>query len=231
MREGFSIDGVHTYMRFGLRLLSRKTGSPPRDEYLERVPYSSVTHDLSMLYGSSTYGERKLSYKLEFICMDRFRAESRITDILSFMSWTGQKKLYDDLFPAHYFLVRQPEIDITEDHGAYTLNFEFRAAPEMIPRSSGYTPETDYVFPDVNEDGIVDSRDASEILSAYAKIQTGQPTGLTESQLDAADANRDGVIDSRDASLVMEFYAKTSLTPPRYTNDLEGWTEFMNDQQ
>ena len=63
---------------------------------------------------------------------------------------------------------------------------------------------------DPDSDGRIDSTDASVILAAYAKLSTGQTSGLTEPAKAAADANSDGAIDSNDASLILSYYALTS---------------------
>ena len=60
---------------------------------------------------------------------------------------------------------------------------------------------------DVNEDGTVDSSDASKVLAAYANKATGGDLGLTETQVLNADVNMDGAVDSSDASSILGFYA------------------------
>ena len=63
---------------------------------------------------------------------------------------------------------------------------------------------------DVNSDGITDSADASDILSAYAALSVGDDAGLDEEQLSAADVNNDGTVDSADASDVLDYYSYSS---------------------
>jgi len=63
---------------------------------------------------------------------------------------------------------------------------------------------------DVNNDGIEDASDASEILIAYALLSTGQSTGWTDEQNNCADVNHDGKIDSSDASSVLIYYTYKS---------------------
>mgnify|MGYP003289283993 CR=1 FL=1 len=63
---------------------------------------------------------------------------------------------------------------------------------------------------DVNEDGKVDSADASLVLSEYALIQTGGNQTFTEAQKKAADVNSDRKTDSSDASKILEYYAAVS---------------------
>ncbi len=63
---------------------------------------------------------------------------------------------------------------------------------------------------DANEDGKVDSADASLVLSEYGLIQTGGRLTFTETQKNAADVNKDGKTDSSDASKILEYYGAVS---------------------
>ena len=72
------------------------------------------------------------------------------------------------------------------------------------------TTEPYFVIGDVNEDGKVDSVDASLVLAEYALIQTGGELTFTQRQKNAADVNKDGKTDSSDASKILEYYAAIS---------------------
>lgn len=63
---------------------------------------------------------------------------------------------------------------------------------------------------DPNEDGVVNSADASFALEVYAANSTGQETTAQSYQLAVADVNKDGSIDSTDASLILTRYAEES---------------------
>ena len=63
---------------------------------------------------------------------------------------------------------------------------------------------------DVNEDGMVDSSDASRVLQEYALIQTGGEPTFTEKQKLASDVNKDNSTDSTDASKILAYYAMIS---------------------
>ena len=63
---------------------------------------------------------------------------------------------------------------------------------------------------DINEDGMIDSSDASLILTHYADISTGSDGIFTSRQKHSADINNDGKIDSSDASVVLGYYAYIS---------------------
>ena len=63
---------------------------------------------------------------------------------------------------------------------------------------------------DVNNDGLVNAVDASDVLTYYANISTNTDGGFTEAQKEAADHNGDGQIDASDASSILAYYAESS---------------------
>jgi len=79
-----------------------------------------------------------------------------------------------------------------------------------------------YKLGDVNEDNIIDGRNATDVLTEYAKTSTGQDSKYTEEQKKAADVNNDGIIDGRDATAILTYYAKTSTG---YTGTLTDFIE------
>ena len=62
---------------------------------------------------------------------------------------------------------------------------------------------------DVNFDNVIDARDATAALTAYAKASAGQE-GLRYRENLAADVNEDKVLDGRDATFILTYYAKAS---------------------
>lgn len=111
-------------------------------------------------------------------------------------------------------------MDATQNHMIYSF-------PDCPPDVSGLTirigeptPPSmgtgdDYLLGDVNEDGKVDSADASLVLAEYGLIQTGGTLTFTGKQKKAADVNKDGKSDSSDASKILEYYGaiSTGKTP------------------
>lgn len=63
---------------------------------------------------------------------------------------------------------------------------------------------------DVTKDDVIDGRDATAILTHYAKTSTGQKGDLSEEQIEAAEVNKDGIVDGKDATIVLSYYAYTS---------------------
>ena len=83
-------------------------------------------------------------------------------------------------------------------------------APSTTTSTTPPAIEHPVIRGDVNEDGIVDASDASCVLAAYAKIQTGGESTLTDTQTKAADVNNDRVVDASDASKILAYYAAIS---------------------
>lgn len=71
--------------------------------------------------------------------------------------------------------------------------------------------ETEYQLGDVNGDNRINVVDASWVLNAYAKYQTGEEP-LTPLQKEAADINGDGSVDSVDASEILSYYVYSATT-------------------
>ncbi|MBR3917184.1 MAG: leucine-rich repeat domain-containing protein, partial [Clostridia bacterium] len=81
----------------------------------------------------------------------------------------------------------------------------------LIPTKSAETPEKPPVsLGDINADGLINSSDATLILSNYSAIATGGDSAFSAEQTKAADINNDGKCDSIDASLILAYYAHTS---------------------
>ena len=60
----------------------------------------------------------------------------------------------------------------------------------------------------MNDDSIIDARDASTVLNIYAKSSTN--VFIAEDIIIKGDVNKDGILDGRDASIILTYYALTS---------------------
>ena len=63
---------------------------------------------------------------------------------------------------------------------------------------------------DVNEDGMIDSVDASMVLNIYANIAASRTYKPTEKLKKLSDVNMDNKVDVLDASIILEYYAVAS---------------------
>ena len=77
-----------------------------------------------------------------------------------------------------------------------------------IDKDSDGKFETKLVKGDVNGDGVIDARDATEVLTSFAKTSVGKPMKLNKYY---SDVNNDNIIDGRDASQLLTEYAKLSV--------------------
>lgn len=87
-----------------------------------------------------------------------------------------------------------------------------RAEKYALENGLDFIDLDNFLAGDVNNDGMVDSSDASDVLSEYAGTSTGSPVLFTKKQLITGDMNGDESIDSSDASLILTIYAKNSTT-------------------
>lgn len=230
MIKGISVNGKHSYYTFNLRMLSRSVGSPPKDDHTERVPFSNVTYDFDSIFGKSSYGERTLKYQFEFIDMRLEMSEDKLINILNWLHWSGRLDLYDDMLPNYHFEVREPEVSWSENHGIYTFDMTFKANPAIVPNPNKLKyNEGNVIIPDVNEDGTVDSSDASVILSSYGSSMTGDDSELTDSQKLAADADMDGSVNASDASMVLAFYGKLSTGGYKGLTLAQAWAAYLTE--
>ncbi len=81
---------------------------------------------------------------------------------------------------------------------------------EQLMAAAGIDIYDGILFGDADSDGVVNSSDASRVLSAYAITATGGETILTDTQLTSADVNKDSAVDSSDASSILGYYAYIS---------------------
>ena len=68
-----------------------------------------------------------------------------------------------------------------------------------------------YTLGDADENGVIDGRDASLVLTEYAQTSTGKESSFSPSQTLAADVDENSVIDGRDASRILSYYASISV--------------------
>ena len=66
---------------------------------------------------------------------------------------------------------------------------------------------------DVNEDGTINSADASKVLNTYANMAASQNAEVSEKFMKLADVDLNGKLDSHDASLILKYYASASIDP------------------
>ncbi|MCR5600848.1 MAG: leucine-rich repeat protein [Ruminococcus sp.] len=84
-----------------------------------------------------------------------------------------------------------------------------------------------YSLGDVNNDGMINSIDASSVLAYYAKNSTDQKGGYSDRQKAAADVDHDGAINSIDASKILAYYAYESTT----SDNVKSIDDYLKDKK
>lgn len=104
----------------------------------------------------------------------------------------------------NWFLKSDMEICEKDSHEVWKM-----IIPSALHRFQLFSmPKCTERIGDVNNDGIVDGRDASIILKAYAVASVGDDTDV---DVVLADYDYNGRIDAADASGVLDYYAKSSV--------------------
>lgn len=83
---------------------------------------------------------------------------------------------------------------------------------------------------DVNNDGFIDSVDASLVLSEYALLSTENGIGeFTSEQRISADLNKDGEVNASDATLILMYYSYLSTDNQNSKDSIDIWLSYTLD--
>ncbi|SHM77884.1 CAP domain-containing protein [Ruminococcus flavefaciens] len=96
-------------------------------------------------------------------------------------------------------------VGVAYSGGMYYWTQVFMGSSDNFPVA--YYPEK---YGDTNNDGKIDSIDASLVLKEYAATSVGKPYTLKSSERARSMLNGDNKVDSVDASIILKIYAKNS---------------------
>ena len=122
----------HSFKDFNITIAKRDIGIPKKNKITEKIPFSNVTYDFSLLYGEQTYDERSLSYTFNIIGKNKNDMNVKKTNILTWLMDGGKEKLYDDTIPGVYFLAEALESSWKENLHDGQLTVKFEAYPFKI---------------------------------------------------------------------------------------------------
>ena len=107
--------------------------------------------------------------------------------------------------------IQETMISDTTESIETTTETEILSADEVV---------AEYILGDVSMDGVINSSDASMVISEYSMVSAGLPSSFSEIQILSADVNKDTLINSSDASLILSYYVHISmagsLTPDEF---------------
>ena len=129
---------------------------------------------------------KKMIYRISYSEFDMF------TEGLMYIDWSGKVKDEED-----------ETIDIECNFNNYTIGELYSYKIEET-----YEIQTKSKKGDVNQDGVIDSADASMALYLYTKAISGSEfTDEEKKQAEQADINGDGIVDTSDSSLIISYYS------------------------
>ena len=111
----------------------------------------------------------------------------------------------EDITTYNWFMKADSEIKDDPSHS----NWKMRCPSVMHNFQWEKMPACEEKMGDVNSDDMIDGRDATDILTAYAKSSAG---GGNSVDAIIADYDYNGIIDARDATAVLTAYAKASAS-------------------
>lgn len=120
-----------------VRVKSHDIGFPAKNKITANVAFSNETYDFSSIYGSQTYGERKVKYVINVLGdtqIDVLTAHSIKTNIINWVMSSDHKvPLFDDKLPGYHFLGEvQGDNDYVDNVKTGELNITFTCYPFMI---------------------------------------------------------------------------------------------------
>ena len=136
MRDGgFAVNGMDTYLDFGLHLAKREIGRPKRKTIKETVPYMNGSYDFSALNGQVAYEDRTLRYTFVFIGANAAEIDVVLTPFANHCALVNNATLTDREMPGYYFkrvYFSSDEIEEDDDGASVTYTVEFTAYPYRI---------------------------------------------------------------------------------------------------
>lgn len=120
-----------------IRTKTHDIGFPARTKVTATIPFSNTTYDFSNLYGTQSYGERKVQYVINVFEPNHWNAESMHHIKSKLVNWLesgiGQQELYDDKVPGWHFLGEpQDALSLDDKYQSGELTVSFVCYPFMI---------------------------------------------------------------------------------------------------
>lgn len=185
----------HAPSDFGnnLQVKDGNIGMPARIKVTSTVPFSNETFDFSEVYGSQTYGERKITYVVNVIDPEMLNPRDMHALKASLVAWlesgSGKQPLWDDRVPGYHFLAEpQDALSLEDDFETGELTITFTAYTFMIadePEGGDIWDTFDFNFGVAQETLFEVDGNATIVLvntgatTAYPRITTSADMVLT----------------------------------------------------
>ena len=198
------------------------------DIYMFGKCLSYIVSNLPGNMFSRRTGSKKISRIVERACdvskYERYmNIDEIITDIES-ISQTNRTPLYIAaavLVTAG--IITAVAVSSGSDNPATEKSAEIVSEELKQPDESDESDGLNIKFGDINNDGKIDTSDASQLLSVYS-IASTSGRKLSDVEMAVYDINADGVVNSSDAGFILEYYSLKS------TNKVDSFKDFINEQ-
>lgn len=101
--EGFTINGKHSFVDYGLHVKKRKLGFPQKNSIRKKIPFMNGYYDFSRINGGDTWGERTLAYTFDIIGDTPKEVEAECSRILNWLGNVHEDDIYEDCNPGYHW--------------------------------------------------------------------------------------------------------------------------------
>lgn len=130
--EGITINGMHTFIDYGLTISSRKIDLPAKTSIRKKIPFMNGFYDFSKIGGGICWGERQIQYTFDIVGETVQEMDDKRTAVVNWLCNLHDVDIYDDTIPDYHFHGSYDTNSQTEDAEKSELTVTFICYPFMI---------------------------------------------------------------------------------------------------
>lgn len=130
--EGIKINGIHSFVDFGLSIASRQIDLPPKTSIRKKIPFMNGYYDFSKLNGDICWEERQIQYTFDIIGETVQEMDYKRTQVANWLCNLHDVDIYDDTIPEYHFHGSFDGISQNEEDEKCELTVSFVCYPFMI---------------------------------------------------------------------------------------------------
>ena len=130
--EGIKINGLHSFVDFGLHINTRKIDLPPKNSIRKTVPFMNGFYDYTKLNGAVSWGARTISYTFDIVGETIEEMDLKRTEVVNWLCNLHDVDIYDDTIPDYHFHGSFDTPSQNEDGEKSELTVNFICYPFMI---------------------------------------------------------------------------------------------------
>lgn len=130
--EGIKINGLHSFVDFGLSIAKRQIDLPPKTSIRKKIPFMNGFYDFSKINGDICWSERQIKYTFDIIGETVQEMDAKRTEVANWLCNLHDVDIYDDTLPDYHFHGSFDAISQSEDAEKSELTVTFICYPFMI---------------------------------------------------------------------------------------------------